>query len=233
MQDLSNPLTEQEIDQLEQFLLDRIDENIDTRGMDEGIFDTSTLDGFFTAIASGPIMIPPSQWLPAIWGDFEPQWKDEKAFSTVFLLLTRQINSVVSHLMEQPDSFEPLFLERVVKGRTYTIVDEWCHGYMKGVALAPEQWHEDQVEMKILLTPIILFGTEEGWQRLKEFNEAETENIRTAITPNLREIHAYWLERKELDAPSSSPVRRSGPRIGRNDPCPCGSGKKYKKCCLH
>jgi preprotein translocase subunit SecA len=27
-------------------------------------------------------------------------------------------------------------------------------------------------------------------------------------------------------------VRRAGPRIGRNDPCPCGSGKKYKKCCM-
>jgi SEC-C motif-containing protein len=28
-----------------------------------------------------------------------------------------------------------------------------------------------------------------------------------------------------------APVVRSGPKIGRNDPCPCGSGKKYKKCC--
>jgi len=27
------------------------------------------------------------------------------------------------------------------------------------------------------------------------------------------------------------PVVRSGPKVGRNDPCPCGSGKKYKKCC--
>ncbi|MDR0494488.1 MAG: SEC-C domain-containing protein [Treponema sp.] len=26
-------------------------------------------------------------------------------------------------------------------------------------------------------------------------------------------------------------VRREAPKIGRNDPCPCGSGKKYKKCC--
>ncbi len=26
-------------------------------------------------------------------------------------------------------------------------------------------------------------------------------------------------------------LRREGPKIGRNDPCPCGSGKKYKKCC--
>jgi len=27
-------------------------------------------------------------------------------------------------------------------------------------------------------------------------------------------------------------VRREGRKVGRNDPCPCGSGKKYKKCCL-
>ncbi len=27
------------------------------------------------------------------------------------------------------------------------------------------------------------------------------------------------------------PVRRTGKKVGRNDPCPCGSGKKYKKCC--
>nr|PZN77270.1 MAG: hypothetical protein DIU57_16685 [Pseudomonadota bacterium] len=29
-----------------------------------------------------------------------------------------------------------------------------------------------------------------------------------------------------------APFVRSSPKIGRNDPCPCGSGKKYKKCCL-
>ncbi len=32
--------------------------------------------------------------------------------------------------------------------------------------------------------------------------------------------------------PEAVPVVRSGPKVGRNDPCPCGSGKKYKKCCL-
>lgn len=29
----------------------------------------------------------------------------------------------------------------------------------------------------------------------------------------------------------TEPIRRSSPKVGRNDPCPCGSGKKYKKCC--
>jgi len=30
---------------------------------------------------------------------------------------------------------------------------------------------------------------------------------------------------------SPEPYRRETPRVGRNEPCPCGSGKKYKKCC--
>jgi preprotein translocase subunit SecA len=39
-------------------------------------------------------------------------------------------------------------------------------------------------------------------------------------------------EREEPgEAPKETPVRHEGPRVGRNDPCPCGSGKKYKKCC--
>jgi hypothetical protein len=29
------------------------------------------------------------------------------------------------------------------------------------------------------------------------------------------------------------PITRPGSKIGRNDPCPCGSGKKYKKCCMN
>ena len=40
-------------------------------------------------------------------------------------------------------------------------------------------------------------------------------------------------EQKELykEQKASQTVRNEGPKIGRNDPCPCGSGKKYKKCC--
>jgi len=35
----------------------------------------------------------------------------------------------------------------------------------------------------------------------------------------------------EENSPKMNPIRRQGPKIGRNDPCPCGSGKKYKQCC--
>ena len=64
------------------------------------------------------------------------------------------------------------------------------------------------------------------------------------IELSLVKMHAYW-----KDSRASQPgglvdddfhfggqqevgqVIRGGPKIGRNDPCPCGSGKKFKKCC--
>jgi uncharacterized protein len=50
----------------------------------------------------------------------------------------------------------------------------------------------------------------------------------------VRTLHAYWLERRQdLPGRETTPYRRNTPRVGRNDPCPCGSGKKFKKCCLH
>ncbi|MFN2377270.1 MAG: YchJ family protein [Candidatus Binatia bacterium] len=39
-----------------------------------------------------------------------------------------------------------------------------------------------------------------------------------------------WLF-QEGHTPEQAPLRRSSPRVGRNDPCTCGSGKKFKKCC--
>jgi len=38
-------------------------------------------------------------------------------------------------------------------------------------------------------------------------------------------------EKPQERAPASQPIQKTGPKVGRNDPCPCGSGKKYKKCC--
>ncbi len=40
----------------------------------------------------------------------------------------------------------------------------------------------------------------------------------------------YFFDGKMI---SDGPARREAPKIGRNEPCPCGSGKKYKKCCMN
>ena len=230
---LFTPLTDNELEQLDEFLLNRIDDDADDFDKDEGVIDVSELDGFFTAIVSGPVMIPPSQWMPSLWGDFEPEWETEKDFEQILSLLMRHMNSIADHLMNEPDTFEPLFLQRVVEGVTHTIVDEWCEGYMRGVVLAAEDWRLDDMEMRILLTPILAFQGEQALNTHTEFDADEVVNLQHAITPNVREIYAYWLARRQDLAPGNMPFKHSASRVGRNEPCPCGSGKKYKKCCLH
>jgi hypothetical protein len=50
----------------------------------------------------------------------------------------------------------------------------------------------------------------------------------------LREPKPLVLPPPPTPLPPTQPVAvRTGPKIGRNDPCPCGSGTKYKKCCAH
>ena len=51
---------------------------------------------------------------------------------------------------------------------------------------------------------------------LPQWNEIFTEE----------QLKQYYKEQK-----AAQTYRREGPKVGRNDPCPCGSGKKYKKCC--
>jgi len=236
MPDLFKPLNDQEIEQLDQFLLDRIPEDDVTEEMEEGIIDLASLDGFFTAIVSSPDMILPSQWLPLIWGDFEPEWQTTKQFDQIYSLMIRHMNNIAHLLINQPEDFDPLFPVHKVKGKTHFIVDDWCFGYMMGVQLLADRWELETLDMKILITPIEAYGTEAGWELLATLEKWELENIRREITLNVREIHAYWLARREASSTretTRTPTRRQEPRIGRNDPCPCGSGKKFKKCCLH
>ena len=91
---------------------------------------------------------------------------------------------------------------------------------------------------------------------LKEPNPIETMEKDTVVKIdidleklyyNMVDCKAEWLytlpqwdalldeeRRKELykEQKNSGTVRYDSPKVGRNDPCPCGSGKKYKQCCL-
>jgi preprotein translocase subunit SecA len=51
-----------------------------------------------------------------------------------------------------------------------------------------------------------------------------------APPPQLRPPSRLTLNRGDEPATPQAPAQRTGDKVGRNDPCPCGSGKKYKKC---
>ncbi len=226
MQNLFTPLTDQEVNQLDDFLLDRVDEDEYVDGMDEGILDISMLDGFMTAIVSGPDTIPPSVWLPAIWGDFEPTWKSKKEFEQIFTLMVRHINTIASMLIESSEEFEPLFLERIVDDKTYLIADEWCEGYLRAVRMNANDWFEVE-EVSDQLKVISLFASQEGWEQLKGMTDEEVAYRQGLVAQAVRDIHAYWYALRIKNIPGAG----GNAKVGRNDPCPCGSGQKYKKCC--
>ena len=60
------------------------------------------------------------------------------------------------------------------------------------------------------------------------------------LTPEeMEKFKAMMTDKKDLDsikdmkiAPTNRQLSRKPPRVGRNDTCPCGSGAKFKKCCL-
>jgi preprotein translocase subunit SecA len=70
-------------------------------------------------------------------------------------------------------------------------------------------------------------------QRIKEETISRLFRVRLATEPEVAPTPRspqLVLSRGEEDA-KTKPVKRDAQKVGRNDPCPCGSGKKYKKCC--
>ena len=222
------PLSDTEIDQLAEFL---------TSGETPGeCMDLSTLDGFLTGLVIGPDSIPPSQWLPAVWGDTTTDkmvWKSKKKMERIWDLIMRQYNSIVQAFQADPPDFSPVLPVHEAAGEEVIIIDEWCWGLMCSVELAPESWQpmlEDE-EQGAALIPISLHGTEEGWKLLKEDPEfsAVTHEEWVAMLPAaVREIYEFWLPVRRAEAQVSRVALSQ--KVGRNEPCPCGSGKKYKKC---
>ena len=59
----------------------------------------------------------------------------------------------------------------------------------------------------------------------------KTERKKVVSGVQKEEKEEYNEKKKEVKEKKQETVRRTTPKIGRNDPCPCGSGKKYKHCC--
>ena len=144
----------------------------------------------------------------------------------------RHSNGIVSTLMSAPDEFEPIFNEYNFEGRTITIVGDWCEGYMRGVRLGCDAWGSGGNDVENLLSPIRWFTEETSWAGDELEDPASRDALCASIAPSARAIHAYWITKRTM-ARSASDRSAQRLRAGRNDLCPCGSGKKFKKCCLH
>jgi preprotein translocase subunit SecA len=86
------------------------------------------------------------------------------------------------------------------------------------------EYQREGYEMFMEMISLIKVDTLEKICLVEVKRDEEVEEIRQ------KQKQDYILSRGE-DVPETKTVKREGHKVGRNDPCPCGSGKKYKKCC--
>lgn len=220
-------LTEAEFDCLNQTLM--------KYGNDDSVLDVSELDGFLTAVVSGPNLIPPSQWFTVLWGGsgFEPEWESESEAQRFMALIMQHMNCIAQLLTHQPEDYEALFNERVLDGQRFLITDEWCEGYMRGIGLDEAGWAQTPPELlKEHMAAINMFAGEFD-EDLSKLSDAAIAKLQARIEPAARALHGYWLTQRSPVPANTAPVVHISAKVGRNERCPCGSGKKYKQCCLH
>lgn len=196
MKKYTQPLTDEELEDLEDLLLDRYgDEEEPEEGRDEGIFLLDELDGFITALVSGPVAVLPPVWLPVVWGDYPPLWQSHEEMDYFMGLLRRYQNEIANLLAQHPESFEPLYSWYELDRKRYDIVDDWCEGYMRGVHVLGASWEEGHPQATELLAPIRAFCQETEWCG-HETEPAEGDALRATIVPNVRSLYRYWQENR-------------------------------------
>lgn len=202
------------------------------------------LDGFIAGLLVCPDLIKPGEWLPIVWGqscsDPQPTFGNLDHVNRVLGLLMEHYNDVARTLMDRPDRYSPLFS---VDERNGDVLWElWIEGFEKAVNLCPATWQkllntdaDTATAMRGMLT---LADIARGDQHLPRKDRdaltatAPDDIARWIVTLNEWRLANYRL--MQGTDPILRPSFMSANKVGRNDPCPCGSGKKYKKCCgLH
>jgi uncharacterized protein len=202
------------------------------------------LDGFIAGLLVCPELIKPGEWLPIVWGhdgdDSPPAFDNLEHVNRVLGHLMEHYNDVARTLMERPDRYSPLF---AVDKRNGDILWElWVEGFEKAVNLRPASWQkllnadpDTATAMRGMWTLIDIAHGDPNMpmtDRDTLIATAPDDITRWIVVLNDWRL-ANYRPMQGIDPilrPSFTPANK----VGRNDPCPCGSGKKYKKCCgLH
>lgn len=197
---------------------------------DDEVMLLSELDGFIAGIVVCPGLVTPGEWLGAIWGD-GPVFASEREANEILGAIMAHYNDVIRQL-DRPGRYAPL-LETDIDGSV--LWEMWAVGFAKAVALRPEAWTVFTLsEDPAVRRSMALFRRLDGLANKPgdQFSEADDILDHTAadlIPEYLETLHAARRALEGPIAPGNSPSKP----VGRNDPCPCGSGKKFKKCCLN
>ena len=218
---------------------DRMDAILSRFHSEDAIHNAEEVDGFFAALICSPEIAKPNEYLAEIWGEMadDEAFADEQELQEFLGLLMRHWNSI-GRKLEQDDVFTPLLFEDE-EGTVYG--NDWARGFMRGVSFHRAAWEELFVdELYSPLVPILALVYEHDpdpeMRPYKDGIDAERrEKLILGVAAGVTAIYEYFgPERRRIAAElggGRTSYRQAERKIGRNDPCGCGSGKKYKHCC--
>ncbi|ABE39459.1 YgfB and YecA [Rhodopseudomonas palustris BisB5] len=194
------------------------------------------LDGFVAALLVCPELIKPGEWLPVVCdaGDEESSpFEDLAHANRVFALIMEHYNSVAATLFERPETYRPL-LPSIDENDV--VWEVWIDGFAAAVEIWPDAWDSlrdaDETtaaafEGLMGLVDISASGSELTPAELQVLSATVSDKIAGWIIALNKWRLANDRAPREI-AWGPPPATR---KVGRNEPCPCGSGKKYKRCC--
>ena len=204
----------------------RLIELLDSKSLQHNTMRCDEVQGFMMALMSGPDVLNPKDWLPEVLGD--ESLFDAKERSEVERLVMAMVMDLRAQTAEKmlPDLW--LYEDEAGNPDFYT----WCNAYLYALDVVPTDWFEavNQEEFEDLFYPIMALGgiyDEEGDSVELHLTDKELRQLESDLPHVLLDIYFYW--QAIINKPQT--VRREGDKVGRNDPCSCNSGKKYKVCC--
>ncbi len=221
------PLGEADFDRLDR-LLGELD-NDDAMIVEE-------LDGFLAALACAPEPIGADDYLPVVLGlergAVEPP-RGKAAPDELASLVRRHAQAVAAAL--GAGDFAPVLAydeNGVPDGSA------WAVGFLRAVEMAPQSWDAMLAEKEfgdVLDAVEALAATLDDEPGARPLPRREREALIDAMIADVGDVHEFFRPYRQAGATPQAlrvaTVRREQPKVGRNDPCPCGSGRKFKACC--
>ncbi|MEI4262745.1 UPF0149 family protein [Roseovarius sp. D0-M9] len=197
----------------------------------------SELDGYIVGVLACPEIILPSEWLPQVWGETgEAEFPDEQVAEETIGAVMAHYNSVVDAIS---DSLwvEPIY--EIDPNSDKVLWEPWVDGFTRAMRLRPDAWSRllDKADEETRATMIFLMALQDIYTGQSKFTVDEIDEIDLEAPDLIPNCVAtiFYQSRPELafGEPANRPdiPFKADFRPGRNDPCSCGSGRKYKQCC--
>ncbi len=244
--ELSAPPTLQERAELDAFL--------SNSARPEGTMAPVELEGFLFAVAAAPIPVMPSEWIEFAFGGEMPEFDSVDEANHLFGILLSLYNAINADVRYRNGRLPAsvMFREEVEENvEPDAPLSQWSRGFVQGHFWLREDWDEfgDDLdeEWHAAVSTLAVFADkslaedaleealEEAREGMSEISLADIIDEAWIFFPH--SLMAYCRGgvsiQKELRDPEHDPARPATrrPRPGRNEPCDCGSGRKYKKCC--